>query len=315
MRVAFVSEMLASATAAQDPALLFWAHTYDFDIHVEVGQLDRAREAFERQQAAAADLGQPTLSWAARFVAAAWALLRGELQTAEQLAEQALQIGQDAGEPDALFMYASCVGNIRLLQGRDQELIVKIERSVAAYPAVPVWRARLAQQLCWADRPAEAAAIVRDVAADRFASIPWDLARLTALVYFAEAAAMSGELDAAPILYELIEPYGGQLVWTSVGAYGHASMYLGLLAAALGRHRQADEQFAIATEFHETNGLLVWAARTHLGWAEALAKRGEHGRARGHAERALELSREHGYHVFEPRAIALLATTASAPTS
>ena len=86
-------------------------------------------------------------------------------------------------------------------------------------------------------------------------------------------------------------------------------MYLGLLAAALGRHEQADERFAIATEFHETKQLPVWAARAHLGWAEALANRGE--RDRAHAERALELSRQHGYRLFETRATAIL--TASVP--
>ena len=184
-----------------------------------------------------------------------------------------------------------------------------VEQGVAAYPAIVAWRAGLAQYLCWLDKPAEAAAIVRDAATDRFATVQWDPVRLTALALFAEAASMAGELDAAAILYGLIEPYGDQVVWNGTVAYGHASMYLGLLAAALGRHEQADEQFAIATEFHETKQLPVWAARAHLGWAEALANRGE--RDRAHAERALELSRQHGYHLFETRATAIL--TASVP--
>ena len=58
---------------------------------------------------------------------------------------------------------------------------------------------------------------------------------------------MAGELDAAAIPYGLIEPYGDQVVWNGTVAYGHASTYVGLFAAALGRHEQADEQFAIAT--------------------------------------------------------------------
>ncbi len=90
--------------------------------------------------------------------------------------------------------------------------------------------------------------------------------------------------------------------------YGHARTYLGLLAATLGRDEQADEHFARACEIQERDGMLVWAARAHLGWAEALAARGEAERAREQAARALELSREHGYGLFEPRAAAILET-------
>ena len=96
--------------------------------------------------------------------------------------------------------------------------------------------------------------------------------------------------------------------------YGHARMYLGLLAGVLGKHEQADEHLAFACEFHEANGVPLWAARGHLGWAEALTARGDAARAREHAARALELSREHGYGLFEPRAAALVETESAAGT-
>ena len=59
---------------------------------------------------------------------------------------------------------------------------------------------------------------------------------------------------------------------------------------------------------------LLSAARAHLGWAEALAARGEAARAREHAARALELSREHGYGLFEERAAALVEKQSTAET-
>ena len=80
-------------------------------------------------------------------------------------------------------------------------------------------------------------------------------------------------------------------------------MWLGLLAAAMGNHEQADEHLAFASGFHEANDLQLWAARGHLGWAEDLAARDDLASAREHATRALELSREHGYGAFEPRAL------------
>ena len=69
-----------------------------------------------------------------------------------------------------------------------------------------------------------------------------------------------------------------------------------------------------ACEFHEANDVLLWAARGHLGWAEALAAGGNPVGAREHATRALELAREHGYGVFEPRAAALVETESAAGT-
>ncbi len=136
--------------------------------------------------------------------------------------------------------------------------------------------------------------------------MPWEQTRTAALALYADAAAQAGVNDAAEILYELIEPWADQVAWNGTIACGHARTYLGLLAAALGRDEQADQDFARAIEIQERGGMLVWAARAHLGWAERLFARGQRNQARQHARRALELSREHGYGAFEPRAAALL---------
>ena len=61
--------------------------------------------------------------------------------------------------------------------------------------------------------------------------------------------------------------------------------------------------------------MLLWAARAHLGWAEALARRGERERAGAEAARALALAREHGYGAIERRAAALVETGSSTPAN
>jgi hypothetical protein len=86
--------------------------------------------------------------------------------------------------------------------------------------------------------------------------------------------------------------------------------YLGLLAATLGFDERADEHFSLACELQERKGMLLWAARARLGWAEALAGRGERERAGKEAARALELAREHGYGAIERRVSALVETGA-----
>ncbi len=149
--------------------------------------------------------------------------------------------------------------------------------------------------------------MLKRAASDRFADVRPAPDQLTALVLYADAAAQTGNREVAAILHELIEPFASQVDWNTLFGSGHARLYLGLLASVLAEHQRSDEHLRFACEFHEANDMPLWTARAHLGWAEALAARGEHEGAREHAIRALELSREYGYGAFEPRAAALVA--------
>jgi tetratricopeptide (TPR) repeat protein len=180
-----------------------------------------------------------------------------------------------------------------------------LEQSVSAYPGIAAWRAALAWALCWLDRLDDAAAVLQQ-AADQFDQIPPGPAKLTALALYADAAVQTSDRGAATILYRSIEPYAEQVVWNTVTGCGHARMWLGLLATVLGEHERADAHLEAACAFQESNGLQLWATRAHLGWAEALAARGDPARASEHANRALELARQRGYGLFERRATGLL---------
>jgi class 3 adenylate cyclase/tetratricopeptide (TPR) repeat protein len=311
-RIGLVEELVGCAAEVGDPALGYSAHNHLFNACIERGDLERAKHALERAQLLARELDQPTLKWFATFNTAGWQLMHGDLVAGERLFESALQIGQEAGQPDAVFVYAAALQQARIYQGRAQEIVEMMEQSVSAYPAIAAWRAGLASMLCHLDRGAEAAKILEQAASDRFEHIALDSATLTALALYADAAVLTGSSGPASILYELIEPWADQVVWNGVIGYGHARMWLGLLAACIGDHEQADEHLAFACDFQETHGLLLWAARAHLGWAQALAERGDAARAREHAARALELSREHGYGAFEGRSAALVEAQSTA---
>jgi hypothetical protein len=165
----------------------------------------------------------------------------------------------------------------------------------------------MAWAYCWLGRTAQGAAMVDAAARDRFDHVPWDQTRLTALALFADAASLGGVSDAAAVLYKLLEPFADQVVSNAASAYGHVSTYLALTAATVGWDDRADDHFAVACDLQEQKGMLLWAARAHLGWAEALARRGEHEHARSEAARALALAHAHGYKAIELRA-ATLAT-------
>jgi hypothetical protein len=163
----------------------------------------------------------------------------------------------------------------------------------------------MAWAYCWLGRTAQGAEMVDAAARDRFDHVPWDQTRLTVLALFADAASLGGVQDAAAVLYKLLEPFADQVVSNAASAYGHVSTYLALSAATAGWDDRADEHFALACDLQEQKGMLLWAARAHLGWAEALSRRGRDEPARAEAARALTLAREHGYKAIQLRAATL----------
>jgi tetratricopeptide (TPR) repeat protein len=312
LRLSLNTELAACAATLGDPALEFWVQPVSVHAFVEHGDLTQARDAADRAHSLARELGQPTLSWFDCFNRATLELLNGDLAAGEQLAEQAFQLGQEAGQPDAVLVYGGQIAFVRVYQGRADEVVEMLRQSVSAFAGVAAFRAGLSQVLCWLELYEEAQPILELAASDRFEHVGSRADTLSALSLYADAAFEASHHRAAGMLYERLEPFADQVAWNGTTSYGQARMYLGLLAAVLGAHEQADQHLTLACEFHESNDLPLWTARGQLGWAKALAARGEAASAREHAARALELSREHGYGLFEPRAASLLETASPA---
>jgi class 3 adenylate cyclase len=311
-------ELSKTAKEVRDPALEFWVADIEGHSKALRGQLEPGEGNFGRARALADDLGQPSLRWFALWHSACEALLRGNLVKAERFAEEALQAGGGAGQPDARGVYTTALVAIRIHQSRAKEIVetpqaLKPAENLRNPPSVraresnlwAVRRAGLAWIYSWLGRTAEGAAIVHEAARDRFDHVPWDQMRLSALALYADAASHGGVRDAAAVLYELLEPWADEVVWNGASAYGHVSTYLALSAATVGWDERADEHFALACDLQEKTGMLLWAARAHLGWAEALASRGKTEHAQAEAARALALAAEHGYRAIELRAASL----------
>jgi hypothetical protein len=143
-RIGLAEELVGCADEVGDPALRFSAHNMDFHTCVERGDLERAKLALEQLQLIAHELDQPTLKWFATFSTAGVKLMCGDLVAGERLFESALQIGQEAGQPDAVLAYAAALQQARIYQGRSGEIIAMMEQSVSAYrpsqPGEPDWQ-------------------------------------------------------------------------------------------------------------------------------------------------------------------------------
>jgi hypothetical protein len=314
LRCAFADELAGCTREIRDPAVELGAAQLAVCTRVERGDLQRANAELRRLQALADQLGRPSLNWFATCYAACWELMDGRFPAGERLAELAFQIGQEAGQLDAQLIYAGHLALLRVYQGRAGEVIDLLEESVSAFRGIPAFRGAFISALAWLDRIDEANAHLEDAARDRFEHMPPSVAKLTGLALYAEAAALTRNVKAAAALYERTAPFSDQIVWNSATGYGHMRLWLGLLAAVSGEKERSDEHLAFACEFHEANDMPLWTARGHLGWAEAFAARGNAAGAREHATRALELAREHGYGVFEPRGAALVETESAAGT-
>ena len=310
-RADYVRELNALVIQVRDLRIEFFARYWEIWTATELCEFARADAALESMQVITEQTRLPTFRWIAGYVAGAVACLRGELEAGERLAEQALQIGQGAGEADALMIYGLTLIENRTFQGRGAEVIALLEQTVANYPGVPAWEAALSRMYCYIDRRSDGREVLVRAAAKRFDHLPYDNTRTCGLAMYSDTAAQTGSAEAAAMLYLLLEPYAEQFIWNGGAGYGHTRMSLALLDATLGRHQQADAHFGFACDFHSKHSLLVWEARSELGWAEALSNRGETDRAREHASRALELSRDHGYGAFEPRAASILEATSA----
>jgi tetratricopeptide (TPR) repeat protein len=277
-------------------------------------------EAMERADGAALDIQMrrfedsvariphATLRWSLLFTQAMVAGIHGDLAEYERLAEAALVVGTDNGEPDAFTIYGTQLANIRLHQGRMHELIPAIEETLAVTPKLHAYRAALALAHVQGGSLDQAKAILDADFADDF-PMPADSQWSTGIGCWVDTAVRVRAVDAAPKLREMILPYHDQIVTTGTLFQFAFCHYLGLLEHVVGNYDDAEEWFTEALELHERVRSPILVAYTHAAWAEMLADRNQgddHARARTMARAALDAAVAGGYGYIETDASAVL---------
>ena len=148
----------------------------------------------------------PAERWQVAMLDVVWALYRGELETAERLAERALSSGE-ARRTDADCSYRLAMFLVRREQGRLGEIERLMRDAVDAYPGYRSFRCFLPLLELALGRAAEARRAFDALAVDDFAALPRDSEWLFCLCVLAEVAAGlddrergGGALRAAPAL-------------------------------------------------------------------------------------------------------------------
>jgi DNA-binding SARP family transcriptional activator len=288
------------------------------DLSIDVGDQERAVEAYEHRlgrlielgemQAARADLDamrkitdelrQPAQRWLVGACEARDALLAGRLDEAERLIRRALGFGQRAHPAIAENTFRLQLYLLRREQGRLLEIEDIVRRADTEYPANRVWRCVLAQTTAELGLNAESKRTLDGLAADRFAALPFREMWLVSMCFLAEAASELDESEHASLLYELLLPYADRIgVSYPEISTGSMARYLGLLAATERRYDVAVRHFQEALRVNEGIGAQSWVAHTQADYGcVALARdsRGDRARAKSLLEAAVATFRQLG---------------------
>ena len=299
-----VEELLAEITAGAvladqigDPVTRFWLAIAGSTFSIQVGDRSESDRWQDDVARLAAEVGQPILKWASLFTRGWSALLSGDIAQAEVLTNEALQVGNDTGQLDALAIYGAQIFSIRWHQGRLGEIADMLIQIVADNPGITGFRSVAALAHLDTGRSDEARRILD---AERTAGFPdsEDFLMPTGLDAWARVASHLGDRESAEALYPRLARWPHLVAFTGASIQGAVALPLGTLATMLGRHEDAEDHFARALEIHERLAAPFFIALTRLERGRMLLSRrapGDLTRARTEVQGALDLARRFGY--------------------
>ena len=304
-RLAASEEMVHRAREAGDRELELLARRFRVESLFQSGDIPAMDEEIEAYARLAEVLRQPLSLWYVPLWRGARALMEGRFQDSERLARQALEMGERAHSQNARMMadYTQLTEAFRQ-EGRFEDMEVQWQRFVESEPgmaSVADWIAFALATVGQGNQAKARADLERLAASGMLTALGGGGMWIVMTAFMAEVAAGVGSIPAAEILYEVLRPFGPQLVVCGVGGatYGSVWRELALLADVLGRRDEAAEHFERATLAHRTVGALPYLAHTQREFATMLLKRAQPGdvdRADALLDEAAEAYRRLGMH-------------------
>ncbi len=268
--VAVSQEALGLAERIGDPVARFWAALNR--VYAMSSKADRAGidAALELTDSLSEEIGQPfIMSWAIQ-VRCPQVLLLGDVEEAERLADQALEINLESGQPDAFTVYGANIAGVRLHQGRLDDFLPLIAQAAADNPGIPAFQAAHAQMLTECGRNDDARPLLDAARAADFNNEAFDYGWITMTTLWADAAASLGDVPASRILYDRLLRYEGQGVTSGASSSGSVAAFLGRLASVLGRRDEALAHFEHADDALSSLRSPFWLSRNQVDWAREL---------------------------------------------
>jgi DNA-binding CsgD family transcriptional regulator len=261
-RLMIARQIVSAASTASDGERMLDGLYWQIAALVESGDVPAARRRLAEFGVLAQRLGLLRRQAEWRRMDAMLTLLRGDAAGAQELAAEALQLAERAGDHDAGIYYAA----LRIETGRDDGSDRDVIRDIIADPAP--WhenaarRSMLAYLSSRAGDNRKARSLIAGLAASDFDDLPRDWMWLPLMTLLGEAVVQLAAGDSARRLYLLLEPYAGQYVVNSNAVcYGSVERVLGLLARF---HDPARAQAHLdrAVERNEEFGAPIWTGRS-----------------------------------------------------
>jgi len=303
-------ESLALAEEARNRYQVATAHNYIAYNLFELGQTAEAIAHVDQFDVLAHELRRPDLLWQVTFQRSAIALMRGELDEAERLADVGLAFGQQAEVESSMQMYGVTQFALRRVRGGLEELEPILVAFVDDYPLIPAWRAALPYlhaELGDADmtrvRFAEMTALGLE-------NIPRDGNWMPAMALLAVVMHFLDEPEHAEQVYSWLIDFAGLVVIAGLPTemLGSVDLFLALLAATLRRWVDFDRHAAYALKLNAARRMPVWLATAQYEIGAILARRAGDGDA-DRARSLLDASISASHRIGMP---ALLAKTEAA---
>jgi hypothetical protein len=304
------TEAIRRAEAANDPVILYWAHSGRVHVATRTGQMEERKASLSILDSLVTKINQPTVVWDYHLIQALHNLLIGDSDQAEIEATQAVEIGMASGQPDAAVLFGTQIMTTHWQRGTSTDLIPLLADAVTENPDTPVFAACLTLTLAEGGRYDEAMRRLQQFADDGF-GFPMNAAWITGMCCYAEAAVILKALEVSRALFDILAPWRDLVLFEYATVGNHVSHYLGCLAALLERYDEADNFFSQSCQFNKDAGARFLSTRTNLEWAKALMARNEASDV-VHARTLLDASyveaSAHGYAYVAKKAERLIET-------
>jgi DNA-binding CsgD family transcriptional regulator len=244
---------------------------------MELGRVDEACAEFDLYARSADRLKRPIYLFHALVIRTKLAIHRGEIELAERLSSEALEMGHRAGYP-VIRTHGVQLFAIRREQGRLQELEAAARVTLDLYPTVPGFAASVAALYMEINGHADARSVFEGLAADSFEGVPSDWFWLISVSLLSQVCAYLRDARRAAVLYRLLLPFAERNICVvNILSTGSASRSLGLLATTMSRWDDAERHFDDAVRMNARMGARSALAWTQYDYAQMLIARRHHG--------------------------------------
>jgi hypothetical protein len=267
LRAEVAVRAVAAAAACGDPLLEFSTHVAAYTVAIELADPVAASHSLAKLRAIVSEIGAPRMRWTLGIYETFQATMAARLDDAERIAGENLDLGLQIGEPDAFTVFSVGFFAIGSFGGRNAELLPIVEQLSNDAPNASPLRIAYAIVCAAVDRVDTAREILAEGRTAGFAEIPRDAFWMTSVIGYAVLAIELGDVDAAELLFPIIEPFAAEVAFNGATSQGPVSAYLGKLASLLGRHEVADRYLhaalgttaAFGWEYHRATTLIALA--------------------------------------------------------